>query len=69
VKRATKARILADKIDEEHQEVEHLYRILKTNIQPEDHSQSGSYRTEAMHLLKTAMNALEEAATYVRDIV
>jgi hypothetical protein len=68
MKRLAKAKRLEARIEDEYLEVEHLYRILQTNIQPPDHSTSASYRVQAMKLLKTAMNALEEAASYVGDI-
>ena len=68
MQRKTKAKRLSEQIEDEYLEVEHIYRILKTNIVPESHTDSASYKVEGMKLLKTAMDALEEAATYIRDI-
>lgn len=68
MKRAAKAKRIAEQIEDEQLEVEHLYSLLKTTVEPKDHSQSANYKVQAMHLLRTAMNALEEAASYVSEI-
>lgn len=68
MKQATKANRLAEKVQDEYLEVEHLYRILQTNIEPSIGTDKASYKSEAMKLLKTAMNALDEAATYIEGI-
>lgn len=68
MKRAAKAQRLRAQIEDEYLEVEHLYKLLKTTIEPEPHTGAASYKVEAMKLLHMAMSALEEAGTYVDGI-
>lgn len=65
---STKTERLADRIDDELMEVEHLYHLLKTNIQPAPQTDAAAFKAQAMKLLTTAQRALEEASSYVRDI-
>ena len=65
---ASKARWLVNKIEDELMEVEHLYRILKTNVVPLADSEKAAHKVRAMGLIKRAMDSLEEAQGFLNEI-
>ncbi len=69
MKRATKARRLAERCEDEAMEVEHLYQVLKTNIVPDEHTESSTHKVNAMHALAMARDQIELAAKLLEQIV
>lgn len=69
MKRAAKAKRLAERLEDELMEVEHLRALLMSTIQPEISTDSGSHKVSAMKLLKLAMDNIEAAITFVEKII
>jgi len=65
---ASKARRLAERVEDEQMEIEHLYALLKTTVCPDEHTTAAQYKVNAMHKLRMAMDALEGADTLLMKI-
>lgn len=68
MKRATKAKQLAEETREVRERVFRLKRVLNTNIVPPEGSKSEHYRMQAQNLLTMADEALDGAASYIEGI-